>query len=66
MEQLVEAVSPMQNERVHHIIKRLAGGMSRESLAVELKYITYKSLDIFMRRKGYRYDSHVKNYVPKI
>ncbi len=66
MKQLVETVLPKQDERVHHIIKRLAGGMSRESLAVELKHTTYKSLDIFMRRKGYRYDSHLKNYVPQI
>ncbi|VDG98619.1 Uncharacterised protein [Lysinibacillus sphaericus] len=66
MKQLVEAVSPKQNERVHFIIKKLAGGMSRDELAEEMKHSNYKSLDMYMRRKGYRYDSHVKNYVPQI
>ena len=66
MKQLVETVSPKQDERVHHILARLAQGVSREELAKELNHRNYKSTDMYMRRKGYHFDSHMQNYVPQI
>lgn len=66
MNQTEEAKYVKQDERTHLIIKKLASGMSREEIAKELAHSTYKSLDVFMRRKGYRYDSHVNNYVPQV
>lgn len=66
MIQAVKVVPQNQNERIHLIIKKLGGGMSRDELAEEFNHKNYKSLDIYMNRKGYRYDSLLKNYVPKV
>ncbi len=66
MKQLVETVSPEQDERVHTILRKLAQGMSRDELAKELNHRNYKSTDAYMRNKGYRYDRYMKNYVPQI
>jgi hypothetical protein len=51
--------------KVHQILKGLSEGKSREQLAEEMEYKSYKSLDIFMRRKGYDWDKRQKNYYPK-
>jgi len=66
MKKEIEVVSPNNDERIHLILTKLAGGLSRETLAEELKYTTYKSLDMYMRRKGYRFEPHLKNYVPQV
>lgn len=66
MKHAIEVVPPNQDERVHLVITKLAGGMGRDTLAEELKYTSYKSLDMYMRRKGYRFDTHLKNYVPQV
>ncbi|MBD7909110.1 hypothetical protein [Sporosarcina gallistercoris] len=66
MKQLVEAVSPEHDERVHTILTKLAQGMSRDELAGEFNHKDYKSIDAYMRKKGYRYDRYMKNYVPQI
>ena len=59
-------VSPEENERVHEILTRLMKGEEREDIAKSLGQKTYKSLDMYMRRKGYRYDSRIKNYVVNV
>ena len=66
MKQLVETVPPEQDERVHEILTKLAQGKSRDELGKEQKNNDYKALDMYMRRKGYRYDKKIQNYVPKI
>lgn len=66
MKQLVETVSPKQDERVHEILMKLAQGKSRDEVAKELNHRNYKSTDVYMNRKGYRYDRQMQNYVPKI
>ena len=66
MKNAIEVVSPDNDERVHLIITKLTEGMSRDALAEELKHASYKTLDTYMKRKGYRYDTHLKNYVPLV
>lgn len=66
MKKSIQVTSPEENEKVHQILSELFRGKTREELAAELNYSTYKSLDIYMRRNGYTYDKHKKNYIPQI
>ena len=52
------------DEKTEKILKTLASGKSREDAAKELGYKSYKSLDTYMRRKNFLYDSSTNNYVP--
>ena len=51
------------NEKVNIVLEGLDNGETRESLTEEFGYSHWKSLDTYMRRKGFRYDG--ENYVPK-
>lgn len=53
-------------ERADYILQELGNGRSREDVAQDFNYSNYKSLDIFMRRKNYRYDKNLSNYVPEV
>ncbi|BAH07792.1 hypothetical protein [Clostridium kluyveri] len=56
------------NDKVKLILKGLTEGKSREELAEELGYKNYKSLDMYMRRKHWRWNSKTEKYkeeVPK-
>ncbi|MDN4492154.1 hypothetical protein [Ureibacillus aquaedulcis] len=59
-------VSPEEDERVQFIMAELMKGKSREEVATSLEYKNFKSLDIYMRRRGYRYDNSLQNYVADI
>lgn len=47
---------PIYNDKVNKIIEMLKF-KTRDEVAKEFNYKTYKSLDIYMRRKNFRYDS---------
>lgn len=49
-------------DRTEYIINSLAVGADRKALAHELGYTNPKSLDIFMRRKGFVFDRKTSNY----
>lgn len=55
---------PIYDERVKKTIKGLLEGRSREELAEEFKLSSWKSLDIYMRRKGFSWDGENKRYIP--
>lgn len=55
---------PMYEDRVKEIIRGLVEGKSRDTLAKEIGYKNYKTLDIYMRRKNFRWDAVKQNYVP--
>ena len=57
---------PIYDERVNFVIAQLLKGIDREAIAKELKYTNYKSLDIYMRRKNFRWNQSTKNYVPDV
>lgn len=63
---LANVEGPKYNEKVEYILQELGKGRSREDLAVEYDYSNYKSLDIYLRRRGFRYDSEKENYVPDL
>src|SRR6056297_1541425 len=63
---LANVESPKYDEKVEYILQELEKGRSREDVASEYSYKSYKSLDIYLRRRGFRYDSEKGNYVPDL
>lgn len=61
-----EMLKPTYDNQVKEILKGLSEGKTREELAEVYKYKNYKSLDMYMRRKNFTWDSREKTYVPKI
>lgn len=55
---------PIYDSRARKIIELLKF-KTRDEAAEELGYKNYKSLDMYMRRKNFRYDSESGQYVPK-
>lgn len=56
---------PIFDKRVNFIIDELSKNRSREDISKELDYSSYRSLDMYMRRKNFSWDSDKGNYVPK-
>lgn len=52
----------MHNERVQHILNQLANGETREQIALQMGYKTFKSLDMYMRRRSFVWDMRRKTY----
>ncbi len=52
------------DERVKATLKGLLEGKTREELAESFKLSTWKSLDIYMRRKGFTWDGENNTYIP--
>ncbi|AWI03114.1 hypothetical protein [Clostridium drakei] len=50
------------DDKVELILKGLTEGKSREGLAKEFGYKNYKGLDMYMRRKNWRWNSRTENY----
>ena len=60
------AEEAIYNEKVDHVLEELGAGRSRKDLAEEYDYSNWKSLDMYMRRKNFRYDSEKGTYVPDV
>lgn len=46
-----------------YILKRLMEGITREEIALELNHKTYRTIDMYMRRHGYTWNSERQIYV---
>lgn len=57
-------MEPKYNAKVRKIIEMLKF-KTREEVSDEFGYKTYKSLDMFMRRRNFRYDPDANQYVPQ-
>lgn len=55
-------IKAIYDDKVNTIIRGLTEGKTREELGQELGYKTYRSLDIYMTRKNWRWNSKIKNY----
>ena len=55
---------PIYDSKARKIIELLKF-KTRDEAAEELGYKTYKSLDMYMRRKNFRFDSEANQYVPQ-
>lgn len=49
--------------REEYIIQSLSEGTTREQLAKEFGHKDYRSLDMYMRRRGYTWDTELQNYI---
>jgi hypothetical protein len=55
---------PVYDDRVNFIIRSLAEGKTRDELAKEFNHSDYRSLDMYMRRRNFVWDSEEQNYKP--
>lgn len=55
---------PVYNDKVNHILELLKY-KTRDEVAAELNYKKWKSLDMYMRRKNFGYDSQKGQYFPR-
>lgn len=55
-------MSATYSKRAKEILEKLEEGRSRKEIAGDYDYSSWKSLDVYMRRKGFRYDG--EGYVP--
>lgn len=58
--------APEYNDRVHEILRGLRQGKTREELAAEASNKNWKSVDVYMRRRGFSWDANRQTYIPKI
>jgi hypothetical protein len=61
-----ESKKPIYDERVNEILQGLAEGLEREELAEMFGHSNYKTLDMYMRRRNFTWDSTKQTYVPKV
>jgi len=59
-------MKPIYDERVNEILNGLAQNISRDQLAKQFGHKSYKTLDIYMRRKNFTWDSRSQTYVAKL
>lgn len=57
-------MEPIYDNKVEMILRGLMEGKSREDLSEQLKYKSYKSLEIYMRRKNWKWNSKAGTYEP--
>jgi hypothetical protein len=61
-----EKEQPIYDEKVNYILTALKNGKSREEIADDLNYSSYKSMDMYIRRKNFLWDADRGTYVPKV
>lgn len=61
---LVDCKEPVFDRQVDEILKMLEDGIDREEIAEKLGYKNPISLDNYMRRRNFSWDSRQKNFVP--
>ncbi|NLI90545.1 MAG: hypothetical protein GX366_09150 [Epulopiscium sp.] len=52
-------------EKIQYVLSSIDTGKDTDSIAKDLGYKNYKSLDMFMRREGYVKEKRLGNYYPK-
>lgn len=61
-----ENVRPIYDDRVNEILDGLAKKVSRDVIAKQLGHKNYKTIDMYMRRKNFTWDSEMQTYIPKL
>ncbi|ETI69368.1 hypothetical protein [Neobacillus vireti] len=59
-----EVLQPIYDDKVKKILKLLGDGFSREEVAAQFQYSTYRSMDGYMGRKNFVWDKRKNTYVP--
>ena len=52
-------------EKIQYVLDNIEEGKDTDTIAKDLGYKNYKSLDMFMRREGYIKEKRLGNYLPK-
>ena len=61
---LIECRDPVYDRKVDEVLKMLEDGMDRAEIAQKLGYKNQVSLDNYMRRRNFSWDSRENNFVP--
>ncbi|ESU34158.1 hypothetical protein G3A_02500 [Bacillus sp. 17376] len=59
-----EALQPIYEDKVKKILQLLGEGLSREEVAEQFQYATYRSMDSYMSRKNFVWDKKKGTYIP--
>lgn len=62
----MEDNKPIYDERIKYVMEEMIKGRSREDIAEELDYASYKSMDIYFRRRNFRFCGDTQRYVPLV
>ena len=62
---LPEEKKPVYDEKVKYVLEQLKKGNSRAEIADDLDYSSYKSMDMYLRRKNFRWNADEEIYEPK-
>lgn len=62
----IENDKPIFDERVQGILRSLAQGKTRDEIALEDGNKSWKTIDMYMRRRNFQWDGHKQTYVPKL
>jgi hypothetical protein len=60
----MEALQPIYDDKVKKILKLLDDGLTREEVAEQFRYSTYRSMDSYMNRKNFVWDKRKGTYAP--
>lgn len=60
-----QAVKPIYDDKVNEYLRALAEGKTRDEIAAAEGNNSWKSVDMYMRRRHFQWDSHRQTYVPK-
>lgn len=61
-----EPMEPIYDQRVTETLAGLMEGKTREALAEMFGLANWRSLDTYLRRKGFTWDSHNQTYIPAV
>ncbi len=61
-----DKVEAEYTKKVKEILEKLDAGRDRNSISEDYNYSTWKSLDIYMRRKGFRWNGSENIYEPEV
>lgn len=59
-----ETKEPVYDDRVNRILDYLKQGLTRDEVAKKFQYSNYRSLEIYMGRKNFKWDKQAGTYVP--
>lgn len=61
-----QSTAPIYDEKVNGYLRALAEGKTREEIATQEGNNSWKSVDMYMRRRNFQWDSHRQTYLPKV
>ncbi|NBJ15558.1 MAG: hypothetical protein FNP40_08260 [Dehalobacter sp. 4CP] len=63
---LINCKEPVFDRQINQILKMLEEGIDRADIAEKLGYQNHASLDNYMRRRNFSWDTRQKKFVPAV